>query len=437
MIDSNTPDVTREQSLPLQDDLTYAMQHGLRLSMGFNTPMQDDLWIMAALRTADTFSQANAWWVQLGVTHPAKKGLSLIEIKKKKMVSPHQAWYVGAWERSKQISKRLFFNTFFMDVPEERQQLSDFLEKSTLYARSRQIAHEANAKRIDWIHWLQALNEFYPEWGVMLGIPEKAFSLASLTASADLLQAKKPKRLFFYWSKEVFQFFLMFNILLIGMRQGIAEPRLIPSGSMEPTIQISDRVLVEKPSSWLHLPYHRGEVLVFVPPTVNIKNDAFSQYLRLTGLSGYLAPVNDTLNRIDIYDALPSADEVDMAFIKRLIALPGDSVQVVPNIGVFVNGVLLDEPYVEEPAWSSCTLNPPFVMTPICNKAIIIPEGHVFMMGDNRNNSHDSRFWGPLPMNRIIGRATFRFWPLNRMEPIGDEYPKINDERIEAHRAER
>ncbi len=202
---------------------------------------------------------------------------------------------------------------------------------------------------------------------------------------------------------------------------------------------------MEKPSSWLHLPYHRGEVLVFVPPTTKIKDDAFSQYLRLTGLSGYLAPVNDLvkrfhidhiLNSLDIYDALPSADEVDMAFIKRLIALPGDMVQVVPNIGVFVNGVLLDEPYVEEPAWSSCTLNPPFVMAPICNKAIIIPEGHVFMMGDNRNNSHDSRFWGPLPMNRIIGRATFRFWPLNRMEPIGDEYPKANEERIEAHRRE-
>ncbi len=436
MIDSNTPDVTKEHSLPLQDDLTYAMQHGLRLSMGLNTPMQDDLWIMATLRTADTFSQANAWWVQMGVMHPAKKGLSLIEIKKKKTISPHQAWYLGLWERAKQIGKRLFFNTFFMDVPEERQQLSDFLEKSPLYARSSQIAQDAQAKRIDWIHWLPALNELYPEWGVMLGIPEKAFSVASLTASADLLQSKKPKRLLFYWSKEVLQFFLMFNILLIGVRQGIAEPRLIPSGSMEPTIQISDRVLVEKPSTWLHLPYRRGEILVFVPPTTNIKNDAFSQYLRLTGLSGYLAPVNDTLNRFDIYDALPSADEVDMAFIKRLIALPGDTVEVVPNVGVYVNGVLLNEPYVEEAA-TSCTLNPPYVMMPICGRAELVPEGHVFMMGDNRNNSHDSRFWGPLAMNRIIGRASFRFWPLNRMEPLGDEYPKINDERIEAHRTER
>jgi signal peptidase I len=432
MIDSNT----LEQSLPLQDDLTYAMQHGLRLSMGLNTPMQDDLWIMATLRTADTFSQAKAWWVQLGVTDPAKKGLALIKIRKNKTLPLQYPWHKRVLSRVTQLGKRLFFNTFFMDVPEERQQLSDFLEKSPLYAKASQIAYQANAKRIDWIHWLPALNELYPEWGVMLGIPEKAFSIPSLTASADLLQSKKPKRLLFYWSKEVFQFFLMFNILLIGVRQGIAEPRLIPSGSMEPTIQISDRVLVEKPSSWLHLPYHRGEILVFVPPTVNIKNDAFSQYLRITGLSGYLAPVNDALNRFDIYDALPSADEVDMAFIKRLIALPGDSIEVVPNVGVYVNGVLLDEPYVEE-ASASCTLNPPYVMMPICGRAELVPEGHVFMMGDNRNNSHDSRFWGPLSINRIIGRATFRFWPLNRMEPIGDEYPKINDERIEAHRAER
>ena len=270
----------------------------------------------------------------------------------------------------------------------------------------------------------------------MLGIPSKAFSLPTLTASADLLQSQKPKRLLLYWTKELLQFVLMFSILLIGVRQGIAEPRLIPSGSMEPTIQIKDRVLVEKPSTWLHLPYHRGEIVVFVPPTVNIKNDVFSQYLRLTGLSGYLTPLSDMLKYIDIYDVLPYADEVDMAFIKRLIALPGDTVQVVPNVGVYVNGVLLDEPYVEEPAWNSCTLNPPFVLTPLCDKALIVPEGHVFMMGDNRNNSHDSRFWGPLPMNRIIGKATFRFWPLNRMEPIGDEYPRANDEAIEKHRDE-
>jgi signal peptidase I len=107
---------------------------------------------------------------------------------------------------------------------------------------------------------------------------------------------------------------------------------------------------------------------------------------------------------------------------------------VLPNIGVFVNGVLLKEPYVQEPAWGSCTLNPPFVRTAICDKPVLIPEGYVFMMGDNRNNSHDSRFWGPLAINRIIGRASFRFWPLNRMEPLGDEYPKSNDARIDAQR---
>ena len=145
-----------QSHLPLQDDLTYALQHALRLSIGLNTPMQDELWIMSALRTADTFSQATAWWTQLGVKHPAKKGLSLIEIKKKKTIPPHQSSYVVFLNRLKQISKRLLFNTLFMDVPEERQQLSDYLEQSTLYARALAMAQEADAKRIDWIHWLQA-----------------------------------------------------------------------------------------------------------------------------------------------------------------------------------------------------------------------------------------------------------------------------------------
>ena len=418
----------------LQDDLTYAMQHALRLSLGLHTPMHDELWIMAALRTADRFSQANAWWAQLGVKNPAQKGVALIELRKKKALAQRPPWPKRFLTRLAQVGKRLFFNTFFLDVPQEREQLSEFLKHSPLYARARHYADEASAKRIDWNHWLLALNELYPQWGVMLGISETAFSPASLQASLAVLHAQKPKRLLLYWSKEVLQFFLMFNLLLIGMRQGLAEPRLIPSGSMEPTIQIGDRVFVEKPSTWLHLPLHRGEILVFVPPTSTLKDDPFSQYLRITGLSGFLAPVNEHLNRWDVYDALPSADEVDMAFIKRLIALPGDTVQVVPSVGVFVNGVLLEEPYVQEPAWGSCTLNPPIVRSPICDKAVVIPEGHVFMMGDNRNNSHDSRFWGPLAINRIIGRATFRFWPLNRMEPLGDEYPKSNDARLDAQR---
>ena len=116
--------------------------------------------------------------------------------------------------------------------------------------------------------------------------------------------------------------------------------------------------------------------------------------MRITGFSGLV---------------YKKEDNVDIAYIKRLIGLPGDKVEVRPNVGVFVNGKQLYEPYVNEIA-DTCT----FMQPPYCG-TVTVPEGEYYMMGDNRNLSWDSRYWGFEKQSRIIGRAVFRLWPLNRV----------------------
>lgn len=101
--------------------------------------------------------------------------------------------------------------------------------------------------------------------------------------------------------------------------------------------------------------------------------------------------------------------------IKRLIGLPKDTIEVklAPDgkMRVFRNGQQLNEPYIKE----DMTETPPSAAEYGVNAPITLGEGELFVMGDNRNNSNDSRFWGTLKRERVIGKAMFRFWPLNRI----------------------
>ncbi len=152
----------------------------------------------------------------------------------------------------------------------------------------------------------------------------------------------------------------------------VAEPRYIPSPSMMPTLAVGDRLLVEKISYHLQPP-SRGDIVVFEPPP------QLQEY-------GYSAR---------------------QAFIKRVIGLPGDTVQVSQG-KVFLNGQPLTERYILEA--------PEYEMPPVQ-----VPAGSLFMMGDNRNDSNDSHVWGFLPMKNAIGRAAFRFWPLDKIEIISQQ----------------
>ena len=164
------------------------------------------------------------------------------------------------------------------------------------------------------------------------------------------------------------------NIVTIGIavaiaviiRIFIAEPRYIPSESMYPTLTTGDRLIVEK-VSYNFNPVNRGDIVVFQPP----------EQLQVQG-----------------YGA-------NQAFIKRIIATSGETVKVDNGI-VYINERPLKENYIAQ--------LPNYKLFPVT-----VPEGKIFVMGDNRNNSNDSHLWGFLPESNIIGRAIFRFWPLDRI----------------------
>jgi signal peptidase I len=198
--------------------------------------------------------------------------------------------------------------------------------------------------------------------------------------------------------REIIDLVLVVLVSFIIVKEGFGELRLIPSESMVPMLQIEDRVLIEKVTRWpvpfIHREYQRGDVLVFYPPMTTLEQDPWSIFLRVTGISGVL---------------YTKEDNIDLAYIKRLIALPGDTLEVVPFEGVYINGHLLDEPYVKEIA-QTCTREQPMQ---ICGP-IVIPEGKYFMMGDNRGSSADSRYWGYEPQDRVVGRAVMRVFPFDR-----------------------
>jgi signal peptidase I len=154
--------------------------------------------------------------------------------------------------------------------------------------------------------------------------------------------------------------------LAIFIRTFVAEPRYIPSESMLPTLEVGDRLIVEKLSYYTHPP-QRGDIVVFAPPPQLQEQ-------------GYLE---------------------DQAFIKRVIGLPGEKIEVT-NGRVYVDGELLIESYIAEA--------PNYGMSPM-----LVPPDRLFVMGDNRNNSNDSHVWGFLPQANIIGHACFRFWPIERL----------------------
>lgn len=159
-------------------------------------------------------------------------------------------------------------------------------------------------------------------------------------------------------------------VLALGIRSFVAEARYIPSGSMLPTLQINDRLIIDKVSYHFKDP-QRGDIVVFSP--------------------------TEALERQNFKDA----------FIKRIIGLPGDKVEV-RNGRVFVNDKVKEEKYIEE--------EPRYNWGPVT-----VPADSYLVLGDNRNNSYDSHYWGFVPREKIIGRAAVRFWPPQRVGGVDSQ----------------
>lgn len=177
--------------------------------------------------------------------------------------------------------------------------------------------------------------------------------------------------------------------LALGIQAFVVKPYEIPSGSMLPTVEKNQKILVNRLAYRFGSP-ETGDIAVFHPP-VAAEN------------GGTRCGATD--NPIDAPCAMPVEEASDENFVKRVVAGPGDRLRIEEGHPV-VNG---------EPAGDEAYIRP-CVGAAICNleEEITIPAGHYFMMGDNRGDSLDSRYWGPVPEDWFIGQAFLTYWPLDR-----------------------
>jgi signal peptidase I len=168
----------------------------------------------------------------------------------------------------------------------------------------------------------------------------------------------------------------------------IVKPYRIPSGSMEPTLIVGQRILANRMVNHPSV----GNIVVFHPPAGANPDDAVC------------GDPNEGTGHTQACDE-GTPQESSQTFIKRVVAGPGDVIKII-NGHVIRNGVREKDSYAYE-----CGTGPD------CNfpKAIKIPPGDYFMMGDNRGESDDSRFWGPIPDKWVIGVAFFTYWPPDRI----------------------
>jgi signal peptidase I len=157
-------------------------------------------------------------------------------------------------------------------------------------------------------------------------------------------------------------------IIFVVIQNFIAQPYKVQQSSMERTLLQEQYVLVDKLTPRFDT-YKRGDIVVFTPP-----------------------------------EDWVGADKTP--FIKRVIGVGGDTVEI-HNGGVYINGERLDEPYIYEETDGSVQT------TEAAQERWVVPNDELFLMGDHRQDSADSRAFGPVPVNQVIGRAWLRYWPFD------------------------
>ena len=178
--------------------------------------------------------------------------------------------------------------------------------------------------------------------------------------------------------REVAEVVVLAVILYVGISFAVQAVH-VEGLSMYATLDNNDYLIANKIDYRLHAP-QRGDIIILRPPTSN------------------------------------STD-----FIKRVIALPGEKLLIRSGV-VYINGHRLDEPYLPE-AWTNDTNPAPWSI----GDGSVIPANEYFVMGDNRNRSQDSRFFGPIKADRIDGKAWFRIWPLSDFGNIYKKIPALED----------
>lgn len=173
-------------------------------------------------------------------------------------------------------------------------------------------------------------------------------------------------------------------VVVVMLKSFVAQAFYIPSPSMVPQLRVNDRVVVSRLAYRLHPP-RRGDVVVFAAPQVS-RHGSTNPVVEVVRGAGEAVGVAQSHTEL----------------IKRVIALPGETVQA-RNGQVFIGGSLLDEPYL--PAGTVTSSFGP----------VVVPHDSLWLMGDNRGNSSDSRVFGPIRTSTIVGRTIWRMWPIGHL----------------------
>jgi signal peptidase I len=181
---------------------------------------------------------------------------------------------------------------------------------------------------------------------------------------------------------EVLETLVLTVVIFLVIQNFVAQPYRVEQESMQRTLEQGQYLLVDKLTPRFDA-YSRGDIVVFTPPNENAPN------------------------------ATP--------FIKRVIGLPGDRVELRDGV-VFVNGTKLDEPYIYDHQSTEATGD---------RTSFTVPANTLFVMGDHRANSTDSRVFGPIPIASVIGRAWLRYWPITTLRILDvPRYPGMASSSI-------
>lgn len=189
------------------------------------------------------------------------------------------------------------------------------------------------------------------------------------------------------WKKELFDWIVAIVLAVavaLVVRNFVFTLVKVQGASMEPSLHENDRLFVNR----LFYTPEKGDIVIFTP-----------------------------------------ASDPKRPYVKRVIATEGDTVYIDEKEGkVYVNGELLDEPYINEKTHTVGSYIRNLMLAGKYGKdsPIVVPAGHIFAMGDNRNHSKDSREIGPVPVEEIMGGAVFRFWPLDSIGTVHDDAEKVS-----------
>ena len=212
----------------------------------------------------------------------------------------------------------------------------------------------------------------------------------------NLEKEKKPRNKEKSIAREIFEWiFCLIAAFVIALiiKYFIFTPTLVQQGSMTPTILNGERVLINRLVRTFKMPIYRGDIITFEKPD-DTDAEGLAVYNDETGIMNFI-----------MHDLL----EINKtSYIKRVIGIGGDHVKISKG-KVYVNDVELSETYLVED-----------LATPITGEFydLIVPNGYIFVMGDNRPGSSDSREFGCIPLNKVEGRVKIRVWPLNKIGKI-------------------